>query len=102
LVAGGTLDAGDDQPDVRDDVVASVRKEIASLVPAAADLAVERAWTCFRPATPDELPVIDRMPDPDNGWVSVGHYRTGLLLASPSTTSTSAPGAAFQGSLASR
>ena len=44
-------------------------------------LAVSHWWTCFRPAVPDELPVIDRVPGLDNAWVSLGHFRTGILVA---------------------
>ena len=27
------------------------------------------------------MPVIDRVPGVDNAWLSVGHFRTGLLMA---------------------
>ena len=81
LLAGGTLDVDDHEPDVRDDVVAAVRGEMVSLVPGAAGLAVDHAWTCFRPGTPDGMPVVDRVPGLDNAWTSVGHFRTGLLVA---------------------
>jgi glycine/D-amino acid oxidase-like deaminating enzyme len=81
LVAGGTFDVGDDEPVVRDDVVAGIRAEMSRVLPATENLATERAWVCFRPGTPDEMPVIDRVPGFENAWMSVGHYRTGLLLA---------------------
>jgi len=38
-------------------------------------------WCCFRPATSDGQPVIDRVPGIDNAWVRAGHDGTGLLLA---------------------
>jgi len=66
---------------VRDDVVAGLREEMVALVPGAAGLSIDHAWTCFRPGTPDGLPVIDRVPGLENAWMSVGHFRTGLLLA---------------------
>ena len=81
LLCGGTFDVGDDEPVVRDDVVARIRAEMNRVIPSTASLATERAWCCFRPGTPDEMPVIDRVPGLDNAWMSVGHYRTGLLLA---------------------
>lgn len=79
LIAGGTLDVGDDEPVVRDDVVAHVRRDLAELLPASADLEVTHAWCCFRPATPDRLPVIDRIGERE--WITCGHFRTGLLMA---------------------
>ncbi|HJR18314.1 MAG TPA: FAD-dependent oxidoreductase [Actinomycetota bacterium] len=81
LLAGGTFDLGDEEPVVRDDVVRGIRAELSRILPATAGLATERAWCCFRPGTPDELPVIDRVPGLENAWMSVGHFRTGLLMA---------------------
>ncbi len=38
-------------------------------------------WCCFRPMAGDGQPVIDRVPELENAWVSCGHYRTGILMA---------------------
>jgi glycine oxidase len=81
IIAGGTLDEGDDDPTVRDDVVAEIRARLAVLLPRTAELATGHAWCCFRPATSDQQPVIDRVPGVENGWVTCGHYRTGILMA---------------------
>jgi glycine/D-amino acid oxidase-like deaminating enzyme len=81
LVAGGTFDAGDDSTEVRPEVVAGIREEMGRLVPAAAGLQITHAWCCFRPGTPDAMPVIDRAPGLENVWLSIGHFRTGILMA---------------------
>jgi len=81
IVAGGTLDEGDDDPAVRDDVIAGIRKALAALLPRTTDLEVGHAWCCFRPTTADEQPVIDRVPGIENAWVTGGHFRTGILMA---------------------
>ena len=81
LVAGGTLDEEDDTPDPRDEVLGAIRADLHALLPGAADVAVTHGWCCFRPATADRLPVIDRVPELANAWVTAGHYRTGILLA---------------------
>jgi glycine oxidase len=81
IVAGGTLDEGDHDPVVRDDVIAGIRKALAALLPRTADLEVGHAWCCFRPTTADEQPVIDRVPGIENAWITCGHFRTGILLA---------------------
>lgn len=81
LVAGGTFNPGDTSPAVDDDVVAVVQKEVERLLPAAAGIPVAHTWVCFRPGTIDEMPVIDRIPRLDNAWMSVGHFRTGLMMA---------------------
>jgi glycine oxidase len=54
---------------------------MARLVPASRDLALERAWCCFRPGGFDRHLVVDRVPGLDNAWVSARHFRTGLLVA---------------------
>jgi len=81
LIAGGTLDEGDDEPVVRDNIISDIRDGLAALLPRAADLDVAYAWCCFRPATADHQPVIDRVPGLENAWLSCGHFRTGILMA---------------------
>jgi glycine oxidase len=81
IMAGGTLDEGDNDPAVRDDVIATIRKTLASLLPRTGALATDHSWCCFRPATSDEQPVIDRVPNVENAWVTCGHFRTGILMA---------------------
>jgi glycine oxidase len=58
-----------------------LRRAAAAMVPSLAQAAVRRAWAGLRPATPDGLPVIGRMPGWQNAWVSSGHFRNGILLA---------------------
>ena len=81
LIAGGTLDEGDDEPVVRDAVIKEIRDGLVALLPRAAALEVAHAWCCFRPATADQQPVIDRVPGLENAWVTCGHFRTGILMA---------------------
>ena len=81
IVAGGTLDAGDDDPDVRDDVIERIRAALTTLLRRTADIPDGHAWCCFRPTAADEQPVIDRVPGLENAWVTCGHFRTGILMA---------------------
>ena len=81
IVAGGTLDEGDTEDVVRSEVADRIRALLVALLPAAAPLEITHRWCCFRPATADRLPVIDRAPGTDNAWITCGHYRTGLLNA---------------------
>jgi len=81
IVAGGTLDEGDRDPEVRDDVIDRIRAGLATLLPRTAGIANGHAWCCFRPTTADEQPVIDRVPGIENAWVTCGHFRTGILMA---------------------
>ena len=81
LLAGGTLDTDDHSPDVDDQVVASIRRDLEAAFPAIGQVPISHAWCCFRPAHPDELPVIDRVPRLTNAWMTSGHFRTGILMA---------------------
>ena len=50
------------------------------LFPGLAKARLETFWAGLRPATPDDLPILGRLPD----WpalVATGHYRNGILLA---------------------
>jgi glycine oxidase len=81
LLSGGTLDEGDASPDVRPEIVEDIHRELGQIVPAAGSVRLAHAWCCFRPAAPDLLPIIDRVPGVENAWFTSGHYRTGLLMA---------------------
>jgi glycine oxidase len=81
ILMGGTLDVGDNERVVRPEVGDAMWDELAGLWPRARDIAIEYRWACFRPAHPDLMPVIDRVPGVSNAWLTSGHYRTGILLA---------------------
>lgn len=86
VLIGGTLEPGDEDPAVHEDVVGGMVAEAARRYPALGRAAVTFAWTCFRPHHPDGLPVIDRVPGVDNAWFTSGHYRTGILMAPATAT----------------
>jgi glycine/D-amino acid oxidase-like deaminating enzyme len=50
------------------------------LYPVLQDLAIEELWWGFRPATPDELPILGGSAY-ENLTLALGHYRNGILLA---------------------
>jgi len=81
LVAGGTHDEDDMSPDVRPESAVGIKRRLGELIPGAQSAQVTHTWCCFRPATADHMPVIDRMPGLNNAWVTCGHYGTGILLA---------------------
>jgi glycine oxidase len=84
LLAGGTVDTGDDAPDFHPEIAAAIMAELEAAFPNLKGIKISHAWTCFRPTHPDSLPVIDRVPGLANAWVTSGHFRHGILL-SPAT-----------------
>jgi glycine oxidase len=81
LLAGGTLDFGDEGRAVRRDVIASILAELYAHLPEVTGLRAAYQWCCFRPWHPDGYPVIDRIRGLDNAWLTSGHFRTGILMA---------------------
>jgi glycine oxidase len=81
LLTGSGLDIGDDSPAVRADVIDAMRRGLDQIVPEAASFPFTHAWCCFRPAAPDLLPILDRVPGTTNAWLTSGHYRTGIVMA---------------------
>jgi glycine oxidase ThiO len=51
-----------------------------ALFPALAQAELVETWWGYRPATPDELPILGESPWP-NLTLATGHYRNGILLA---------------------
>jgi glycine/D-amino acid oxidase-like deaminating enzyme len=81
LLAGGTLDVGDDTSDVRPDVISAVWSDMQAELPTLSGLRISHQWCCFRPTHPDGLPVVDRVPGLENAWMTSGHFRSGILMA---------------------
>lgn len=61
--------------------LAALRRTACTLVPALRRSPVERSWAGLRPGSPDDLPIIGRLPGTENVWVASGHFRNGILLA---------------------
>jgi glycine/D-amino acid oxidase-like deaminating enzyme len=50
-------------------------------MPALAKLSAIRTWTGFRPATPDNLPLIGRWRGANNLWIAAGHEGLGVTTS---------------------
>src|SRR2546421_346452 len=81
IVCGGTFDDGDEGPEVRPEPVAALLAGLHRLLPATRGATVTHAWCCFRPVVEGRQPVIDRLPGTTNGWVSAGHFTTGVMMS---------------------
>lgn len=53
----------------------------SGLVPSLAEAKFERAWAGLRPASPDGLPSLGRVPGVENLFIAAGHFRAGLQLS---------------------
>ena len=66
---------------VQDRVVAQMLRRALRFVPGLASLKAVRAWTGFRPAVPDNLPLIGPWGGADGIWLAVGHEGLGITTA---------------------
>jgi len=62
-------------------VLAEMLARAIAFVPALARLTALRAWTGFRPATPDSLPLIGAWPGADRTFIAAGHEGLGITTA---------------------
>jgi glycine oxidase len=53
----------------------------ADIIPLIESLPIVETWAGFRPATPDDLPILGADPDLRGLLYATGHYRNGILLA---------------------
>jgi glycine oxidase len=51
------------------------------LLPALSAIPVESTWAGLRPGTPDQYPILGRLPNWKNVFAATGHFRNGILLA---------------------
>ena len=78
LAGGGMEDSGFDAgPDM--EMIGRIRKKAEGVINGLS--APERIWTGFRPATPGNIPVVERHSLRENLYFHTGHFRYGLTTA---------------------
>ncbi len=81
LLVGSTMeDVGYDKR-TTENALSELHDFATGIAPSLADLEIEQSWAGLRPATPDGLPYLDRLPGLENAWIAAGHFRLGLTLA---------------------
>lgn len=81
LLVGSSRELVGRDPSVNRRVVARMVQRAIEYVPDLAKLLAVRVWTGFRPATPDNLPLIGRWPVRKNVLVAAGHEGLGVTTA---------------------
>jgi len=66
---------------INHEVLRRMLARAATMMPALDQLAIIRAWTGFRPATPDKLPLIGRWDPLPGVWIAAGHEGLGITTA---------------------
>ncbi|MBE9127027.1 MULTISPECIES: glycine oxidase ThiO [unclassified Coleofasciculus] len=80
LLIGATSEEVGWQPHNTPAGIHALLERAIRLYPSLQDWSIEECWWGFRPATPDELPILGTSPC-ENLTLATGHYRNGILLA---------------------
>ncbi|RQY46584.1 FAD-binding oxidoreductase [Burkholderia stagnalis] len=81
LLIGSSRQFDTEDPRVEPPVLACMLRRAVGYLPALADLNGIRAWTGFRAASPDGLPLLGEHPARPGVWLAVGHEGLGVTTA---------------------
>jgi glycine/D-amino acid oxidase-like deaminating enzyme len=81
LFIGASRQFGTTDPQVEGWMLAKMLKRATEYMPGLAQLNGIRAWTGFRAASPDGLPLIGEHPSRKGLWLAVGHEGLGVTTA---------------------
>ncbi len=81
LLVGSSREFDVDDATVSPPMLARMLQRAFRFLPALRELQAIRAWTGFRPATPDGRPYLGAVPGRGNLWVAAGHEGLGVTTA---------------------
>ncbi|UCB55682.1 MAG: glycine oxidase ThiO [Thiotrichales bacterium] len=80
VLAGSTLERTGFDKAVTADANRELRLAAAAIIPALANMEIERQWAGLRPGTERGIPYICPHPEIDGLFINAGHYRNGVVL----------------------
>lgn len=81
LLIGSSRQFDTEDPRIEPPVLARMLRRAAAYLPDLAELNAIRAWTGFRAASPDGLPLLGEHPARPGVWLAVGHEGLGVTTA---------------------
>jgi glycine/D-amino acid oxidase-like deaminating enzyme len=81
IIIGSSRQFGADDPAVEDAIHNRMLRRTFEYVPALEQCHIVRAWTGFRPATPDKLPLIGPVTSDSTLWLATGHEGLGITAS---------------------
>ena len=78
ILIGSSRQYGDDDPAIDSEILRRMLARAVEYMPALDQFWAIRAWTGFRAATPDKLPLIGRYPELENVYLAAGHEGLGI------------------------
>ncbi len=80
VLAGSTLEKTGFDKTTTENALQELRDNAVDLIPALADLEIERQWAGLRPGTENGIPYICPAEEVRGLYVHAGHYRNGIVL----------------------
>lgn len=81
VLLGSSRQFGDETLGIDRKILRRMTTRAFEYMPKLKDLQAIRIWTGFRPATPDNLPYIGKLPDHDNVYIAAGHEGLGITTS---------------------
>ncbi len=81
LLVGSSRESGIQDLGVSPGIVARMLRRVFRFLPTLREHSAIRIWSGFRPATPDGLPYIGRIPGRGQVWAALGHEGLGITTA---------------------
>jgi glycine oxidase len=84
VLAGSTLERTGFDKATTDEAMVELRRAAVDIIPALADMEIERQWAGLRPGTEQGIPYVCMHPEIDGLYINAGHYRNGVVLGAAS------------------
>ena len=81
ILLGSSRQFGVDDSEIDFDILERMTKRAFEYMPDLRTLSTVRVWTGFRPATPDNLPYIGKIPGYENIYAAAGHEGLGITTS---------------------
>lgn len=81
VIVGSSRQFGDNNDEIDYEILRKMTSRAFEFMPEMRHMMALRVWTGFRPATPDNLPYIGKLPEHDNVYVAAGHEGLGITTS---------------------
>ena len=81
ILLGSSRQFGAETTEIDNSIVSRMTTRAFEYMPRLRELAAVRIWTGFRPATPDNLPYIGKIPGVENVYAAAGHEGLGITTS---------------------
>jgi len=81
ILLGSSRQFGAESSEVDHNILSRMTSRAFEFMPRLRELSVVRVWTGYRPATPDNLPYIGKIPGFENVYVAAGHEGLGITTS---------------------